>query len=368
MAGKKLSMNFDNGHSDAHNQSDKLYEYLDSVRHIEKVDLFDCCANSNNEYFTGQSLSEELSRGYMLADIITHGMQTFWSCENSIYCVQDASIQNNMGHTIILTSSCNTNAFDCPYKEGVGSYGEDPCLSESLIRNPKSGVVAFWGSSRENWTNGWDNGLMDPSLVFEKPFYELFFCTDIKERNFAKLIAYAKLANLSLIDDETFLWLQYSMNPIGDPEINLYSCRPQEIPIPIMKFNSESVVIDTGVEADKICLMSEGDDGESFYRVYENTSIIEIRDLPEMLSICVTKSGYRTRLYRLVNVQNKIIEGDCVISGNMVRFGSSVNPTKTKGPIVIKSGNVLINGDEIILEPGFSIEKDANVIFKQQNK
>ena len=359
MAGEKLYN--ENNHSDAEKQAEQLYDYIKTMWNGTRFRLFDCCSDFESN-MSNECLIQQLSKGYSFIDMITHGTQTTWSFNQFTYDTNKADKQENIGHSIILTSACNTNAFDSPYDAPHTAFCNDPCLSESFLRSYKSGIIAYWGSSRENWTYGDVNGKLDPSIVFEKPFYNFLFGDQIKDKNFAKLITLAKMASIQLAEENpTYRWLQYSMNPMGDPEMSLYTTIPKQLPEISIIHNDNSVLIDTGTENCKICIMGQNDSGNSYYKVFNNSSSVELFDIPDIVSVCITKQNYIPKHFTLTLIQDLTINENINISSNIVRIGSNVNPTKSTGNVNIINGNVVIEADTIEIENGFEVSKGASV-------
>ena len=367
MAGCQLSVNYKSGQSDAEAQSCMLYDSIQPLWAGQRFQLFDTASDFGDERFSKESLKNQLSKGYGYVDVITHGSQCYWITQNGNYDCQDGESQVNSSHSIILTSACNTNAFDCPYDIPYRDYNKDPCLSESLIRNYNSGVVAYWGSSRENWTNGWENGSLDHSLVMEVPFYKGLFGDKISNKNFAKLVAYAKSCNIGrAYVDPTYRWLQYSLNPIGDPEMSLYSTTPLEFDKFRCYYTNKSVIFDAGVEDCKICIMSKNDDGESCFKVFDHVRTVEISDLPDVVSVCITKQNFIPKLLTITYLHDITLDSDTHIVSDIVRIGKNANPTRKSGDVNIICGHIVIDAKEIEVGDGVNISKGATVEFNNK--
>ncbi|MDE5646108.1 MAG: hypothetical protein K2I45_10785, partial [Muribaculaceae bacterium] len=180
--------------SDAEAKGDNLYaNYIQPYWNGKRFKFYDTAtdfADGENYNLTNLNLANQLSDGYDFVDIITHGGQTVWSMEaGSSYSSSHGKKQTNIGSTIVTTMSCNTNAFDTSVYPGKS----DPCLSESLIRNPLSGVIAYLGCSRYGWgysgndqTGG--SSQLGPSLQYESKFYKHLFNRDYENLNFGMLV------------------------------------------------------------------------------------------------------------------------------------------------------------------------------------
>ncbi|MCM1372483.1 MAG: C25 family cysteine peptidase [Bacteroides sp.] len=307
---------------------------------------------------TPYTLMEALSQGYAFLQIATHGNPTAWKLEHdSLYTSMHGKMQTNTCSTIITTTACHTNAFDSSY---VGY--PDPCLSESFIRNPQSNVIAYMGSSRDGWESvktpiGFALGA---SSKYDFNFYESLFSPTISDKNYGTIVAMAKtvmVPSCSRLGPER--WLQFSLNPIGDPEMPVFTTTPLRFDRANVKHDGKVTTIDAGVDGCRICVMSENDNGISYYKVYENVRIISLLDIPVCCSICITKQGYIPYQYGICLIQNEILEGINRYSSDEVRIGSSLTSAKPTGPVIIKSGTTEIKASTVIIDAGTRIEKGA---------
>ena len=113
------------------------------------------------------NLQSQLSNGYSFVNVCTHGSQTSFGLEFGTYDGDSAVTLINHQPTIIVTDACDTNAFD-----SSPGFTIDPCLSESFLRNPMSGVIAYLGSSREGLFSKYGGGT---SMEFISAFYDELF-------------------------------------------------------------------------------------------------------------------------------------------------------------------------------------------------
>ena len=325
----------------------KLYRFYDTYTDFPGAQKYDV---------TVSNLSEQMSNGYSFIDMITHGGANLWEMEddNQYYTSENGSRQNNCASTIITTTACNTNAFDSSY---------DPCLSESLIRNPESGVIAYFGCSREGWSYRLSPAL-GPSLLYESHFYKRLFSDEFPESNFGVLTAAAKLAlvNRSHAAYSPIRWLQFGLNPIGDPEMPIFTTNPQRFSKLIVQELDGELRIETGVDSCRICIMSAWDNGDSYYRVWNNVSKLNVTDYPSNFSICVTKQNYVPYHDVRGYIQNETLSGMTEMVGNIVKIGSDVTPLREEGPAIFHKGSTTkINAETTIMESVTKIRKGAKV-------
>lgn len=251
--------------------------------------------------YSGESLSQvsftnELAKGYQFAEIISHGLPDRW-CDHAwggktLFHLNNARDIKNSGHTLITTSACLTNKFDTDE-----TYYANPCLSEALFRNPKSGIIGYIGSSREGWFNGSEvtNTL---SIAYECTFYEALLYDDIRhpqEKNLGLLMLFTKSQMANFGDDSRrkyyYRWLFYSINAIGDPETPIFSKVPSEFnSATVYPVNSPTHIrVDTGVDNARVCVSSAS--GMKYYKI-DNGRIIDFDIDSAKYDIWITKQNY----------------------------------------------------------------------------
>lgn len=302
----------------------------------------------------------------MLFYINTHGTQTTWQMETGkSYEVENAINQINNCNSIFVTDACLTNAFDSSSNGGCN----DPCLSEAFIRNPKNGVVAYLGGSRFGWSPTQHYQSLAYSQLLSAYFFKELFNPNNSYRNFGNLIREAKLKLISLSDSyNVYKWLQYSVNPIGDPEMDIYIDNPSEFSNLSVYINKSELIINTHEYDCRICVMSHNDYGETYFRVFNNVENISLNEFPLEGSICITKSGYKPKIYRYTLIQNATIDEPKVYSADIIKVGQSITDAAPEGNVVIKSKGVVIDAKEIILERGTTVKKGATLTIYNSKK
>lgn len=350
MAGMKLFVNTsDEKHSDAEKQGD--YIYNGSIKNYwngERKKLYDTYSDFENDgikTITKANFQKVISQGFAFVDMQTHGNNSLWSLPDRSYTSSDAVAMTSSQYSVITTTACHTNAFD----------KAEPCLSEAFIRNPNSGVVAYLGSSRFGW--GVHSAyILGTSSEYEQAFYKYLFDNTLKDKNFGKVVAYAKSSRVS--DRYTASrWLQFSLNPIGDAEMPIYTTTPQNFDKSIIKRTPHSVSVYTGVDSCNICIMSSKDDGVSCYKVYKNVSEVSDFAVNTDLTICITKQNFIPKIYNVSSirdVKDKIIYG-AFDNNNQLLISTQLADN-------IQTANVIIsntNGDK---EKTYTISKENSSI------
>jgi len=254
------------GRSDADWRCEKMWDdYIDPWWGGTHYRFYDTNTDFGGSGYnvTTANLTSQINSGYNNMFMATHGNQTLWSTETgSYYYSSHASQQTNQNlQGLIATMACITNAFD-----NSSGFGSDPCLSEAFIRNPNGGCVVYHGSSRYGW--GYNN-ISDnhgPSLQYADYLYYYLFRGDPAENSY-KFGAVAIETKIHFIGASSsygaFRWLQFTLNTIGDPELDLLTYDPTPItinaPTSIMVFNTQPITIETNTPYASICLNNDLD-------------------------------------------------------------------------------------------------------------
>lgn len=309
-AGYKAFGTNEKGQSDAETNGNILYERgIQPYWNGTRKSFYDTFSDVSESILNGQNLQNQLESGYLFADIYGHGTSKSWVLENNNnYTTQDAKKLHNKQKTIVTTISCHTNAFD--------GENNEPCLSESFIRNPDSGIIAYLGSSREGWT--WENNKFSggPSLDYLIKYYKNILSNETP-MSFGAAVAKAKMTYVnSSMYYNYYRWLQLALNPVGDPEMPVVTTEPQTFSMASIQFGfNGKVYVNTGVENCKICFMSIDDNGESQYERIFNTRSATFSPKVDNYSICITKLGYQPYVFKnIMEAENKNRIKECMVS------------------------------------------------------
>lgn len=321
--------------SDAEVMGDKLYQqFIAPYWEGTRKKYYDTFSDVDDTAMSKDGLQNQLSKGYNFVDIISHGGETAWgifpnyveNCKASLYEAADAWNLSNTGYSVITTNACSTNAFD---------NSTDPCLSESFIRNMYSGVVAYLGSSRYGL---YSYRSLDYSMKYESEFYKYLFSPSFyKEKNFGTIVAAAKAEMNGLCTGNAYRWLQFAINPIGDPETPIYTETPVGFSIAKATiFKNHVVKVDAGIDSCTICIMSSSDDGATYYEVRKNVQSVIFKNVKSDVSVCITKQNYVPKIFSLkqADATTYALIDDCLFDRNNGRLeittkidSSASNPT-----------------------------------------
>lgn len=364
-----------NKYNDSEVQGDYLYKnYIAPYWKGERKRFYNSYNDFGAEYTLNvENFHEQLSKGYTFVEMISHGKPVSWKLDKGLeYFTTNAEKLENKGYTIITTNACETNAFD-DYRDWQNNLN-DPCLSESFIRSPKSGVVAYLGSSRYGWT-GYGYGL-GPSMKYEAAFYEKLFSSSLKDKNFGLIAAAAKYSLINSCFNYTkYRWLQLSINPIGDPEMPIFTSTPKNFNMVNVSqsIGNRTISINTGIDSCTICLMSIDDAGLTYYQVQENVSSAEFPTPKCNVKYCITKQGYipyTNICYTAATTsESKIKQCSPNATGNKLLLSADIADTAQDASITISSMNGikiktinLVKGQNSITEDISSCTNGINVV------
>lgn len=174
---------------------------------------------------SGSNLSSEINRNYAFIHEISHGDLTLWYFDLGDYTSSMASNQTNYPGSVILSGACDTNAFD---------WGTS--LSESFIRNPNGGAIAYFGSSRSGFglERNDTEDIHYPSGIVYSDLYDAYFYDNLFQTtdsldlySFGAVSARAKSCLIEeSLSEGVYRYLQFAINPMGDPEMPIYTDNP----------------------------------------------------------------------------------------------------------------------------------------------
>lgn len=318
---------------------------------------------------TAQHLAEQLSNGHSIFHIDTHGSARMFGLEKinmvaDSFAISDAMSFTNPWHTLVVTSACRTNAFD-----------SIPCLSRTMMSNPNGGIIAYWGHSC-NVIGISDEREFGPVDFYNLTFYEKLFSNH--EKHFGELAMMTKLRYITQYDSisndhnmpytNPYRWLLYSMNPIGDPEMPIFTATPQTFqPHNIYQNYDGTIYVNVYPTADRVCIMSLDDKGESYYSVETWTGTDADLDLPtgHDYSICFTKAGYKPyvlNVYMSGIIQNDTIANDAVVISDYVQIGRDVTYVRPYGDVLLERGEMTIMSPQgAYIKNNFHVKKGAKL-------
>lgn len=356
--------------SDAQYQGEYVYE--NGVQNhwngtwFELFDTYTDHTNGANYNATGEHFQTEFEKGYTFVDEFSHGWANKWGWleDETLYKLDKASSLVNNSYTVITTIACYTNSFDkisTDFPNETEFY--TTCLSESFIRNPNSGILAYFGSSREGWTSC--------SYLFDEKFYENLLPS--QDRQFGRAAMLAKnayLGSVSLTGFNNYRWLIMTLNPIGDPEMPIFINTPQYFSNVNVSFSNGNLSVTTGLPDCKICVSSVADYGDSYYELSDSTNSAYFTGVNDDCYLCITKTGYIPYVARVGNsvfLQNETIIKDLPIFSTTTFVGSDETTLKPQGPVTIKKGKVTnLSQGAVTIKNDFEVKLGAELEIEGQ--
>ena len=281
------------GHSDSQIWSQMMYyQCIDPLWEGENCTFFyDTYTNISGQNastydFTEANLQSELEKGYTFVDVMTHGYKSCWVTESGNNYQDYARWLNNSGYTVITTTACLTNAFD--FHTTMGR-----CLSQRFINNPQSGILAYLGTSRENWYtpkalfNLGNDALFD-TLAYNKIFHDNYHrigkaVTEVKKQKMTEIVGlFYSPARLT--------WL--GLNLMGDPEMPIFVHKPKSFRDVSIHFVNDSIYVDAGTGGFDICFINKNDSTDYYIARDIADSVVEYKRINAICDTSITKPGY----------------------------------------------------------------------------
>ena len=283
------------GKSDSHHRSELMYsKYVSDFWDGNMVRLFDTGTDfyGDKDYqVTASNLSDQLNSGFAFFHYSGHGdIHTFLMEEGSRFDVDDAFNLSNTNAGVILSNACDVNAFD----------SIDPCLSEAFLRNPSGGGVAFFGSSRLGFGLPEISYTLGPSFQFNASFLDVLFSGSQESQwnSFASVAAVSKSEFAQTgSSGGTYLYLLYAINPMGDPELPLFTRNPSFFRDVRLYMLGNDLTVNTGGISDcRICVSSQNLE-EGYQSVVENVSNHTFKDIPGAFQVTITAPNYQPYIF-----------------------------------------------------------------------
>lgn len=137
--------------------------------------------------------------------------------------------------------------------------------------------------------------MIGPSFAYEYDFYECWLGenhTDNIEKKFGPIISYIKYRRAG--EDNTwdeYRWTQYGVNPMGDPEMPLFTQEPLIFNNVVFDVDTTKITVNANEPGSKICVTGIGT--ESTYLRRTGTNQLTAKSLPDKFSVCITKQGFK---------------------------------------------------------------------------
>ena len=353
------------GMSDAQIESETMYElaFLSDTSKYHNI-------SRNYFYDTGNSFGRvgdySLLNDSNLSNVINnyrphlfnmycHGDSTSWKIDEHTPFTKASAmgLENNGVPMIIATNACHTADFS----------QSTPCLAEAFLTHPLGGAIAYWGSSHLGFSSREAGYSVDASTAMCMDFWKIL----PDSCNFGMAVLSAKKRH-SLISDtntNTNNWLLKSMNALGDCEVPVYTEEPKDISNIRIEINYGNVeAISEDYKDYRMAIVSKKDNGESIFRVADESGIEIIPFNHKTCSICLTKHNYvpfyvETGRFACSNGNVLLFLQNQKYNGNMIHYGDNNEIQNIYIGNHVDAENE--NGDVVV-------EADAEVTFRATNR
>ena len=182
----------------------KLYTYI----FVDKVpmmfprmrlyeDAGDLPASPNLHPITSDGIIAELQSGYNIVSLTGHGS---WLQISMVNADDIKTLTNGFASGIVYAEGCSTGDFD------HYNYNIPDCLGEEFVKNWQGGAAAYIGNTRFSWIGSG---------------------SDVERKVWSGLPSEVHIGRLHkrksmCLDHTGHIWTQYSLNLLGDPEMNLW--------------------------------------------------------------------------------------------------------------------------------------------------
>lgn len=348
--------------SDAHYKGEIIYSnYIEPyASNLSKKYLYD--TGNNLDYAGGMTRQNIINainweQPHFLF-MQTHGNNSIWATSDVYFSGANAiGLGNTNKPMVVVTTACHTNNFV------VNS------LSESFIRNEFGGAVVYWGSSNSGWESTYYKSLGSSSRLCAYFWKELF----TGDNHFTNVIRRTKELFIpqTLNYNTTNLWLQLSMNAIGDAEVPIYTRTPSVIDDAEIHIHSTFVDITTDSIA-YIAITSTNDNGNSIYKT-ANTTSYSYNNGSTPVSICLTRKNCIPLLIEGGHIQASM-GYDCLYLQNSTFSSSSttyhsenayIGSSSESNVVVENSGELIIDSDiRTVILGGLHCKKGGKLFIK----
>ncbi len=349
---------------------------LDSIRQLDADFLFSSASNiytdtlymfqyNNRRTFVDSiRFSTAFQGNYAFVNEISHGEHSFWEYNISpisIYSNSQAMSAVSAFPKIVCTMSCLTNSFDL-YNEN----DNNPSLSESLMRNPNSGVVGYVGSSRFGWVDStqflWEDCIhwsYKLNYYFTNGLYSSETGDTIDSKNLGQVVAYVKSFYNQVYPIDRYLI--FSTNTLGDPEMPIYTERPKTFENVNCIFDGDSLAVFTNDSStyEVVLHVYDGIIDEAWYKSV-TPFITKVAGI-DSFDVVLLKQNYIPQIIRYYSskyIQNATLTETDSSDGEYqcIYIGRNVTTRKPIGNVAVVSGKTvsLKAKREVYIKNGFT--------------
>ena len=338
------------GISDAQQFGTQIGDTIQNYYNADISYLYDTYSNIGNIEFSASTLQEQLQNENAFVQIDTHGEPSklltgkdihYYLNPDEFYTSDSVMNVNSAGNTIITSLACFSNDYDA-----------ENSLGKTFLLKSDNGTLFFIGNSREGIAYDNDGRIIEPKIYTR--MYRYLFRNQIS--NIAECLFHAK-NHFCNPDENTFNWLLYTMNTIGDPEFSPYLQKPGKFNADI-EIVSDHIGVTTGQEGCSIYQFGEEDGGWSNIDDFDDNYHAP-RMYINSINFVIYKLGWIPFLLKRDFCQNLYIQDIHGVSlaakGQNIEIGSNVVNVENQNDD-FHNGSVTVNvGKSFNLEVGHEL-------------
>lgn len=163
--------------------------------------------------------------------------------------------------------------------------------------------------------------------------------------------------------DSVYRWVQYALNPMGDPEMPIFTTTPSLYPAVTAYLINSQLKLQTTVEGSNITISDVTDAEPKIIGLDRGADRISATLDNTKYNVCLTKRNYTPKLFSILNLGSKIIQDYSQNADRIyIGFGDKDNPntsTTLKGKVDIEAKDAVYIHTNVVI----SADSDINIKF-----
>ena len=305
-------------------------------------------------------ISTYINNGALFVLHESHGNYDHWG-QPYFYISGIYGLTNENRLPVVFSMNCLT-----------GKYITDRCFADLFLKKENGGCVAIIAPSEET-CSGYDEALTtgmfdaiwpgngyfksipygNPVTLYSTPTFRLGDVLDVGLANMRTIIDYN--------DNHQLKHTKETYHLFGDPAMEIYTANPTPFDNVTIERNNNYVHVSLLEEARISFYNTSSGLVESIYD--NNASYPDASDL----RICISKHNKLPLIIDkgVLFLQNGEIASSVTYKADTIKVGTNVTNLKSAGGFVIKGGNTILQGKEVILNDETTIS--ANAQFEMKN-
>ena len=326
------------------------YSPKDPTRNFNNDVLSSEFNSKDKEIWKGSAsnITAAINKGSVLAVYNGHGNPNSWA--NIGFYKSDAkALRNGNKLPIFLGYCCQT-----------GTYYNDECFTEAVIRNPNGGGVGAMGFSHYGITPPQDQ-------MCEQAFSDLY--NKNIDRRIGRVIWNSLFANT--YDNCCKEHMHKVTHYFGDPSMEVWTAVPTCFNPTITKEGTNIRVKTGGVSGCKVTICRISDMAILATKTFSGSEDVLDSKTNEPCYVTITKHNYIPYIGVVNNLylQNMKFIEDRTIHGVYITAGKNVTPDLDKGNVSVEKGKTtLLATTSLKLKTGFIVKRGAKFVGKKQSR